>query len=117
MTDLEKAYNGKALDSGVLQYPDFSVRQRAEYESEAWKKELSFWKKEFADIPQPLPLLSLCKSTSRRTLTEYDFNRVDLRVRANIGTRIRDKCRKHKATVPFLSCSFRNPALSLHQCG
>lgn len=99
MSDLENAYNGKALQEDLLQYPEFSVRQRAEYESGAWKKELSFWKKEYPDIPQPLPLLSLCQSTSRRTLTEYDFNRVDFRVGTELATRIRDKCRKHKATA------------------
>ena len=99
MSDLEKAYNGKALQADLLQYPDFSVRQRAEYESGAWKKELSFWKKEYSDVPQPLPLLSFCQSTSRRTLTAYDFNRVDFRVGTELTTRIRDKCRKHKATA------------------
>lgn len=100
MSDLEKAYNRELLSANVLQYADFSRRQREEYKDGKWENELSFWRKEFGDIPQPLPLMSLSEVTSRRTLIEYAVHRKDFRLDPVLTSRIRDVSRQHKAT-PF----------------
>lgn len=108
MSDLEKVYNRQPLSSEVLQYPDFSVRQRAQYQSGAWKNELAFWHAQFPDVPEPLPLLSLCRSNSRRTLTEYAVHRVDFRIAPEFAASIQETCRKQKATVfHFYLAAFR----------
>ncbi|RYP44645.1 hypothetical protein DL768_008911 [Monosporascus sp. mg162] len=44
-SDLEKAYDG-VLDisaAGVLQYPDFTIKQRREYEQGLWSKQIDYW--------------------------------------------------------------------------
>ena len=99
LSDLEKVYNRQPLSSEVLQFPDFSVRQRAQYQSGVWKEELAFWQAEFPDVPQSLPLLTLCQSSSRRTLTEYAVHRVDFRTAPDFAVCLRETCRKHKATA------------------
>lgn len=99
MLDLEKVYNQQPLSSEVLQYPDFSVRQRAQYQGGAWKKELAFWHTQYPDLPQPLPLLNFYQSIFRRNLTEYAVHRVDFRIAPGFAARLRQTCRKQKATV------------------
>ncbi|KAH6673321.1 polyketide synthase [Halenospora varia] len=100
LAHLQKAYNRKTISSGILQYPDFSLRQRKEFNSGALTSELSFWRKEFTDIPSPLPLLPFAETRSRRPLLHYEFNNVNRRLDDALATRIRGACRKHK-TTPF----------------
>lgn len=100
MSDLEKVYTGQDLSSGVLQYPDFSVRQREDFRAGKWKKELQYWREEFRDIPPPLPLLPLSQSTSRRPLSEYSVHRVDFRIESTVAAQIQQICRQCRAT-PF----------------
>ena len=100
MSDLKKAYNHKPLGFPVLQYPDFSLRQREEYATSRWDKDLMFWRKEFPNFPQPLPLLSLSKLSSRRTLTKYAVHKVDFRIDSSFAAHIQKICRQLKAT-PF----------------
>ncbi|KAA6407229.1 MAG: hypothetical protein FRX48_09031 [Lasallia pustulata] len=99
MSDLEKVYNQQPLSSAVLQYPDFSVRQRAQYQSGAWKKELAYWHAQFPDVPNPLPLLNMCQSVSRQTLTDYSVHRVDFRIAPEFAVHLKKTCRKQKATA------------------
>lgn len=100
MSDLEKAYTGQNLSSGVLQYPDFSIRQREDFRANKWKKELLYWREEFRDIPSPLPLLPLSQSTSRRPLSAYSVHRVDFRIESTVAAQIQQICRQCRAT-PF----------------
>lgn len=100
MSDLEKAYTGQNLSSEVLQYPDFSIRQREDFRADKWKKELLYWREEFRDIPSPLPLLPLSQSTSRRPLSAYSVHRVDFRIESTVAAQIQQICRQCRAT-PF----------------
>lgn len=100
MSDLEKAYTGQNLSSGVLQYPDFSIRQREDFRADKWKKELLYWREEFRDIPSALPLLPLSQSTSRRPLSAYSVHRVDFRIESTVAAQIQQICRQCRAT-PF----------------
>ena len=98
MSDLEKVYNQQTLSPNVLQYPDFSVRQHKEHQNGEWREELAFWRNEFDSVPQPLPLLTLGQSASRRTLTNYEISRVDCRIDPEFALRIRGICRQQRST-------------------
>lgn len=100
LADVQKAYNRETLSSSVLQYPDFALRQKREYSEGNWKSEMIFWRSEFPDFPPPLPLLPLARRSSRPALTKYAFHSMQFTVDAALALRIRETCRKLKAT-PF----------------
>ncbi|MCJ1261274.1 hypothetical protein MMC22_001138 [Lobaria immixta] len=98
-SDLQKAYNlSPTIRSPVLQYPDFTLRQRKEYFSGKWTRELSFWRKEYPNNPPPLPLLPLSTSTSRQTLTSYGSHLVSHRVSSDMSARIQETCKRLKVS-------------------
>lgn len=102
LSDLEKAYRGNLNVSpdNVLQYPDFAVRQSKEYTSGAWNRELSFWKDEFSQLPEPLPLLSLSNLNQRPQTTTLGVNEVSFRLPKKNVERINEICLRFKVT-PF----------------
>jgi hybrid polyketide synthase/nonribosomal peptide synthetase ACE1 len=100
LADLQQSYNGKPLATKVLQYPEYSKKQRQAAITGLFDPELEFWKKELAHIPPPLPLLPFSNASVRQVLSDYDFNSVDYRVDRALTTRIKMACQKHRAT-PF----------------
>ncbi|KAI1176375.1 beta-ketoacyl synthase domain-containing protein [Nemania sp. FL0916] len=106
LRDIETVYNGRALNAGVLQYPDYSTKQRSDFEDGKFDGDIAFWKGEFATIPEPLPLVR-SHVANRRPLTHYAVNSSDLRINATLAQRIRAVCRLHKATTfHFLLTAF-----------
>ncbi|KAI9848698.1 MAG: putative Hybrid PKS-NRPS biosynthetic cluster [Sclerophora amabilis] len=99
LKDLQMAYDAKFLSPRILQYPDFSERQRLEFQTGVWRTDLDFWRKEFADIPSPLPLLPVAKTVSRPPLTAYATNSAEFNV-GSLLQNIQTACRKLKVT-PF----------------
>lgn len=99
LSDLEKAYNHKALPEPVLQYSDYSSRQQQELKNGGMKSELKFWMDEMTDVPPPLPLLPFSSSRSRMPLDNYNHNREDLRIDASLAAQIKEICREQKANV------------------
>ncbi|KAI0436038.1 beta-ketoacyl synthase domain-containing protein [Xylaria telfairii] len=97
LRDLETVYNGQALDTGVLQYPDYSTRQWSNFKDGAFDEDVAYWKKEFAAIPDPLPLVR-SRIPVRRPLKEYTVNCTELRIDTTLANRIREVSRAHKAT-------------------
>lgn len=100
MSDLLKAYNREPLSEKVLQYPDYSVRQRELHRTGGWETELKYWKKELIGFDSVLPLLSPSMVTTRRPLKEYAVHRVDARIPSTTASRIKDACRQFRVT-PF----------------
>lgn len=100
LQDLQAAYNSKFLSPRVLQYPDFSERQRTEYQSGRWADDLAFWRREFPRVPSALPLLPMAKVSTRSTLTTYATNTADFRIDSTVLQSIQNTCRKLKVT-PF----------------
>ena len=98
-SDLEKAYQKRPVAPDILQYPDFSLRQRMEYSEGGWKDMISFWQNEFPDIPSSLPLLPMSTTVSRPTLTRYSSHRHEFRVTSSLSLQIQDICRKLKVTT------------------
>ncbi|KAI9771201.1 MAG: putative Hybrid PKS-NRPS biosynthetic cluster [Geoglossum umbratile] len=97
-SDLQKAYDGSLTPSGFIQYPDFALRQRREFLAGKWDSEMNFWRKEFPDIPQPVPLLPMSRVTSRPTLTKYRSHMASFRVPLEMSSRIQDLCRRLKVS-------------------
>ena len=100
MSDLQKAYDHQPLDEQILQYPEYSIQQATKKLNEGWKSELNYWKREMEEFDSVLPILSSSSTTSRRDLQEYRVYRVDLRLDSASASRIKDVCRRKKAT-PF----------------
>lgn len=100
LSDVAKAYEDKRLDSPPLNYCDFSLEERENVTSGRMATEIAFWKKEFSDIPPPLPLLPFSQSRARRNLSAYYFVKVDVKVQATLTTRIKNVCKEQKVT-PF----------------
>ncbi len=97
--DIQKAYEGTPFTPGVIQYPDFTIREQREYRTGAWKSEMDFWKKEFATLPEPLPLLPLATTTTRPSTIEYGTIRVERRIPAQLSATIKQVSRKFKGSV------------------
>lgn len=97
--DIQKAYEGSAFTPGVIQYPDFAIREHEEYRLGEWKPELDFWRNEFTDLPEPLPLLPLSRKFSRPAITQYGTARVERRIPAELSALIKTTARKFKSGV------------------
>lgn len=100
LSDLQKAYNHKKLPENVLQYPDYSLKQRQEIERGKMKQEIQYWKTDLANPPPTLPTLPFSSTRSRRPLEKYDHNREDYRIGNTLQVQIRRMCQNQK-TGPF----------------
>jgi hybrid polyketide synthase/nonribosomal peptide synthetase ACE1 len=98
LSELERAYSHQTLNSSVLQYPDFTSRQRRDQSNGTWNEDIAFWKKEFPDFPPDFAPLGLSDVKFRRPLIKYDHHRVDFRVKSTLAPKIKAICRTHKVT-------------------
>jgi hybrid polyketide synthase/nonribosomal peptide synthetase ACE1 len=99
-SDLQKAYDGTPFTSGVIQYPDFALREIREYASGKWDTELDYWRSEFCNLPSTFPILPLSRKTNRPATVEYGTHIVRRRVTPQLSAKIKDVCRRFK-TTPF----------------
>ncbi|KAK5996292.1 PKS-NRPS hybrid synthetase cheA [Cladobotryum mycophilum] len=97
--DIQKAFQGAPFTPGVMQYPDFAIREHEEYRLGKWKPELDFWRNEFVTLPEPLPLLPLSFKQSRPAVTQYGTRRIERRIPAELSDLIKKTSRKFKAGV------------------
>lgn len=98
--ELGLAYTKQRLPPLPRQYIDFSVAQRSAYERGAMSKELAFWRSEFDDFPEPLPLLPMACTRSRQVLQSYDLEELKWEIPPTTMAKIRASSRKHRAS-PF----------------
>lgn len=99
LADLTKLYNGMRLTPNPYQYPDFSVQQSLDIQRGTMQSDLAYWKTQLADSPAALPLLPFASAKRRTPIRRYDHNRVSRRIDSGLAARIRDVCRKQKASV------------------
>ncbi|KAF2182988.1 beta-ketoacyl synthase domain-containing protein [Zopfia rhizophila CBS 207.26] len=107
------AYKDESMDTPALQYLDYASMQRAQHDMNVWEKELRFWRNEFPDTPDPLPL-KFSRHLCRRTQTEYAVHKINVRIETQLANRIRDVARKVRSTsFHFYLAAFKN---LLHHC-
>ena len=102
MSDLMQLYAGVDLPPPRLQYTDFSELQRRRLLNGEWRKEIAFWRKEFEDLPEPLPILSVSSDTPRHrpAIATYRQVKFEFRVPSHLASKVRPLCRKI-AVTPF----------------
>ena len=99
LDDLDKVYRGGHLDTTVLQYPDFAVRQRQQVTSGYMDADLSFWRNEFSDFPPVLPLLPFSTAISRKPLKRYTHNTAEMTLDRAVAAKIKAACASNKVTT------------------
>ncbi len=98
VAEMEKAYNGTPLASDMIQYADFAMRERREYESGQWSSEIEFWQSEFPTPLSPLPLLPLAKRSSRPAAPNYGTLKAERHIKSELSAKILQTCRKFRVT-------------------
>jgi hybrid polyketide synthase/nonribosomal peptide synthetase ACE1 len=110
LRDLEAFYTRRAhltLSPAVKQYGSFIASQWEDEKTGAWDGDLAFWRREFATIPEPLPL-TRARVAARKPLLKYDVHRVDFRLDPSLAERIRAVARQHRVTTfHFYLAAFR----------
>ncbi|KAJ0385182.1 hypothetical protein COL922a_006852 [Colletotrichum nupharicola] len=103
LRELELSYDGQNLSPArdIMQHPDFSKRQRLDYDSGRWFEDLAFWRNEFRGQPPPvLPLLPLAKAQSRVPLTSYSTTTTEFYLDEETSASIQSTCKMLKVS-PF----------------
>ncbi|RFU80561.1 acyl transferase acyl hydrolase lysophospholipase [Trichoderma arundinaceum] len=98
-SDIQKAYEGSKFTPGVIQYPEFTLREQEEYRSGLWRTEMEFWRREYRTLPEPLPLLPLSRKLSRPAIAQYGTRRIERRVPADLSVLIKGVVRKFKVNL------------------
>lgn len=99
-SDVEKAYQGQPLSADGIQYPDFTMRQIQEHESNAWATDLAYWKSQFIEIPPVLHLLPFALQPTRPKIAQFESDTTFIRLNATESEAIERCCRMFKST-PF----------------
>ncbi|KAI0388542.1 hypothetical protein F5Y17DRAFT_463603 [Xylariaceae sp. FL0594] len=94
LSHLERAYSDPRgdlqTDPPMLQYPDFTVRQRDAYERGLWHQQIKYWQHQFADNPRPLSLLGMAKSRIRPPSISQRVHSAKCELGRSLKARIRD---------------------------
>lgn len=96
--ELDRAYRRQSLPPVAVQFSDFAARQRRAVESGQLQTHLDFWKNEYPDCPQPLPLFPLAQRRTRQALTRYECAEATVTLGADLAKRIKEQARRHRAT-------------------
>lgn len=68
LSEINKMYDGEVLPPVTCQFSDFAERQRRAVEEGRMDGEMQFWRGEYPDFPEPLPLFSVAHGGKRREL-------------------------------------------------
>lgn len=66
LSEINKMYDGEALLPVTCQFSDFAERQRRAVEEGKMDGEMRFWRGEYPDFPEPLPLFPVAHGSKRR---------------------------------------------------
>lgn len=104
MSDLNHIYKGQSATlPAPLQYIYYSNQLHEEHSSGKFADAMSFWRREFATIPEPLPL-HRSSITERRPLERYNSRPrlpdCEFRIDSELTAKIRQVARKYRST-PF----------------
>ncbi|CEJ94083.1 hypothetical protein VHEMI09637 [[Torrubiella] hemipterigena] len=108
LRDLDMLYQGKPVPQIPLQFTDFAIQQRKDIEAGRMRSDVTFWKKAFASLPDPLPLFPLADVGARNALVKYEHEEVELVLDNATSKQIRELCRKNRCTAfHFFLASFQ----------
>ncbi|KAG0156871.1 hypothetical protein PDIDSM_4053 [Penicillium digitatum] len=97
--DFASVIAGKHLPTLEHQYIEFADRQRHLVQS-TMETDLKYWKSQFLDLPNPLPLFEFSLVKSRKPLTTYDMHGAQHIIPSNTASVFKSKIRGLNAT-PF----------------
>ncbi|KAI0890579.1 uncharacterized protein GGS22DRAFT_194555 [Annulohypoxylon maeteangense] len=100
LAELMRYYTYPNLQRNARQALDYFEDQHIQVAAGAFESELQFWKTELAELPPPLPILSLSKLVSRPISTAYANERIMFRIGIDTKRKIQDVCRRYGVT-PF----------------
>ena len=101
LEDLHKAYMyHQPLPPLIYQFTDYAKHERMMIKDRLLKGELTYWKNEFKDLPEPLPLLPITKVPCRHTLNVYDTKTTSLQLERDVVLRVKQASRRLQ-TTPF----------------
>ncbi|KAL7916739.1 putative PKS-NRPS protein [Trichoderma velutinum] len=94
--DLAMAYAGLPLSPLKHQYIDFANKEK----TLTWSDDLEYWKSEFSELPEALPLFEFTETKARIPLTEYNTRALTQQLPDRIATQIKSAARTLNVT-PF----------------
>ncbi|KAK5635554.1 hypothetical protein RRF57_011266 [Xylaria bambusicola] len=99
-SDLDSAYRGEldTNDKKLLQYSDFTLRQLESYRRGTWAKQISYWTNQFANLPPPLPLLSVTHRSTRPESPTFDSHKISFRLTKLLENSIMHCCQRQGVT-------------------
>ncbi|KAF8849221.1 putative PKS-NRPS protein [Acephala macrosclerotiorum] len=97
--DIAAIYSGQQLQPLKYQYIDYANKQRMLVE-QAMTTDVDYWKAEFPDIPETLPLFDFGTVKSRKPLTEYNLRIQETRLDAGFSSNLKAAAQKLQVT-PF----------------
>ncbi|MCJ1245273.1 hypothetical protein MMC30_002476 [Trapelia coarctata] len=98
--DVHKAYMYQALSPLVYQFTDYAEHERTMIGDGLLEAGLAYWKNEFKDLPEPLPLLPISKVPCRHALEVYETKTVSLELDIDVVLRVK-QASKRLQTTPF----------------
>ncbi|KAK4199185.1 putative hybrid NRPS/PKS enzyme [Triangularia verruculosa] len=106
LTDhLRQAYGGQSLPP-PFQQNEFSKRQRERLETGQYDEDIRFWKHEFQNLPEILPILPISPNTALRssrpaTRTSYRHVRAERRLESRITAKLLELRKQGHIQSPF----------------
>ncbi|KAG4439443.1 hypothetical protein IFR05_005090 [Cadophora sp. M221] len=97
--DIAAIYSGEKLAPLKFQYIDYANKQRATVD-QALSKDVAYWRNEFPDVPETLPLFDFGTVKSRKPLTEYNIRIMETRLDASFTATLKAASQKLRVT-PF----------------
>ncbi|KAI0911302.1 hypothetical protein F4823DRAFT_636623 [Ustulina deusta] len=98
--DLERAYTSQPLSRQRRLHMDAAVEQRQAVKSGALVRDIVFWEKLHAKLPDVMPLLPMASVRSRRPLRRYDSHTVTRDIGGGLATKIKEAS-KSLGVTPF----------------
>lgn len=100
VSEIERAYLKQPLPPVLRQYADYAAAQRANYETGQVSKDVAYWRQEFANFPDPIPLFPMARVNARTMLTDHPREDVRIELPASIMSAVQGFGKRMRAT-PF----------------
>ena len=89
LRDIDLAYRMMPLEPVSKQYVDYTVEQNLLIQEKGLEQQLDFWRREYTQLPDPVPLLPFARVKSRKAIESYDSNTVSTVINKDLATKIK----------------------------